>query len=264
MIPLSYLLGIFNRRDQMIPPSLIAGATMQINFAPQSESTSYADNPGAAIFAATTFKPTLIFDSCRVFDDVQRAILQESASLSGLQFCYETFFASRQSFPGANVDFNVQYAASLTSNVSAVATPTNLPNEGANAFTMLGALTQFQWRIASDYKPQQPVTIADLDHPAEAYHYALQTWEAGLHEYDVVDCPTSGSNVTLTQFKSLAGLYGTTLERSPVGLQLTGLPTNNSSLLNFSATKAGEHNITIFLKYLRVVDCRGGNATVSR
>ncbi len=277
MIPMSYLLGVFDRKDQLIPASLLAGSTLQIRFETQNSAASYTTyagvvNAGAqTFFAGVTFQPSVVYDSCQLFDDVSRAILQEQASVDGLQFTYSTYFPIQQSFNGTGVNFDVQCSASVTQDVIAVVsdTITNATTSGNLNFLFPNIWSQYQWRIASDYKPQQPVTIPGQFICSEAYQYALGTWQDGLHAYDNVDQPNSGSSMTLYQYGTFAALLGTTLERSPVGLQLTGVPTNNAALLNLSATKTAPaafhaHNITVFLHYLRVANTRGGSVTVDR
>lgn len=276
MIPMSYLFGVFDRRDQLIPPSLIAGSTIQIRFETVENAATFT-GAGAqtaatskAFYSGISFSPSVVYDSCRSFDDVQRAILQEQASMDGLQFSYSTVFPIQQNFGGTGVNFDVQYSASVTQAVMAVAAVVPAVNSGADNFTFPDVWSQYQWRIASDYKPFQPVVTpsdAAFANPqvAETYQYALSTWQSVVHTYDNVDEPTGGVAIAIPDFKTFACLLGTTLERSPVGLQLTGVPTNNSSLINLNATKTNAaHNVTVFLHYLRVANLRGGSCAVDR
>lgn len=272
MIPMSYLFGVFDRRDQLIPASLIAGSTIQIRFETLGNSATFTGTGDFAVaataqnfFSSVSFSPSVVYDSCRVFDDVQRAILQEQSSIDGLQFSYCTYFPIQQNFGGTGVNFDVQYSASVTQAVMAVAATVPGATSGADNFTFPNVWSQYQWRIASDYKPFQPVVIPGQFICAEAYQYALATWQSVVHTYDQVDEPEGGVDLDLPAYATFAALLGTTLERSPVGLQLTGVPTNNSSLLNLNATKTNAaHNVTVFLHYLRVANLRGGSCAVDR
>ena len=266
MIPLGYLLGCFDRRDQMIPAGLLAGSTLQIQMATAAETYTAS----AATIAITSIRPSLVYDSAKPFDAANRAILNEQSSMDGLQFVYSTYFNTFNNATTNSVNFDVQQAASVTEHVLAVFRP--MTATGNTLCTFTATPTQYQWRLAADYKPLQPVVIpsfsltiagAQIPQSAEAYYQALKTFEAGLHSYST---PVGGgAAVSIVEFNAYAALYGTTLERCACGLSLTGLPTNNAALLNFSALKPVQNDrVDVFLKYVRVANLRGQNAVVDR
>lgn len=266
LIPLSYLLGVFNRQDQYIPPALLAGSTMQINFAPAAE----AYTASAATIAITSIRPSLVYDSSKAFDVAVRSIINEQSSTDGLQFVYSTFFNTFNNSNTTSVNFDVQQAASITEKAIALFRPSTAT--GNTLCTFANTPSQYQWRLASEYKPQQPVVIgsfqlltagAFIPQSAEAFMQATKTFEAGLHSYST---PVGGGvSVTMTEYNAYAAMYGTTLERCACGLSLTGLPTNNATLLNFAATKPSQNDrVDIFMSYTRVANIRLGNAVVDR
>lgn len=266
MIPLSYLLGVFDRRDQMIPAGLLAGSTMQIQLATSSE----AYTASAATISITSIRPSLVYDSSKPFDEASRAILNEQSTADGLQFVYSTYFNTFNSATTNSVNFDIQQAASVTESVVALFRP--ITATGNTLCTFQATPTQYQWRIASDYKPQQPVVIpsfsltiagAQIPQSAEAYYQTVKAFEAGLHSYATQ--VGGGVGVSIVEYNAYAAAYAATLERCACGLSLTGLPTNNASLLNLSALKPVQNDrVDIFLKYVRVCNLRGQNAVVDR
>lgn len=266
MIPMSYLLGCFNRTDQYIPPALLAGSTLQITLAPAAE----AYTASAATISISTIRPSLVYDSAKAYDVTLRSILNEQSSMDGLQFLYSTYFNTYMTSSTSSVNFNVQQAATITESAFALFRPSTAT--GSSLCTFLPTPTAYQWRIASDFKPQQMVQISSntvggnaFAQSAEAYMQTLKTFETGLHSYST---PVGfGAGVSMYEFNNFAAAYGTTLERTACGLSLTGVPTNNASLLNFEATTAvpvGANRVDIFLKYVRVVNLRGAGAVVDR
>lgn len=268
MIPMSYLSGLYNRTDQMIPPSLLAGATIQLVLATASD----AYTPSAATISITSIRPTFVYDSSKAFDAAMRAVLNEQSSYDGLQYVFDTYFNTYLTTTTNSLNFNIQQAATVTSSAMAVFRPSTAA--GATLATFLDLPTQYQWRIASDYKPQAPVVInsfqltvagAPVPQNAEAYYHALKTFENGLHSYGTQ--VGEGSNVSVFEYANHAAVYGTTLERSACGLSLTGLPTNNASLLNLDVlipAPVAAVRCDVFLRYLRVANLRGAGAIIDR
>lgn len=266
LIPFSYLSGLFDRNDQMIPPQLLAGSTIQVVFAPAAE----AYTASAATIAITQIRPTLIYDSARAYDVVMRSLQNEQSSRDGLQFVYSTWFNTYMNSNTDSVNFDIQQSASITERVCALFRLTAAT--GATLCSFLPAPTAYQWRIASDYKPQQAMQIGNfaltvggavIPQSSESLMQAMKTFEAGVHSYST---PVGGGvSVSLYEYNSHAAVYGTTLERSACGLSLTGLPTNNSSLLTFNATKAAVgHRVDIFLRTIRVANLRGVGAIIDK
>lgn len=268
MIPMSYIAGLFDRKDQYIPPALLAGSTIQVVLAPAAEAYTASN----ATIAITQIRPSFLYDSSKAFDAAMRAVLNEQSSYDGLQYVYSTYFNTYLTSGTNSINLDVQQAATVTESVLAAFRPTTAT--GATLCTFQATPTQYQWRIASDYKPQAPVQIgsfAFLTAPAspifaqsaEAYLQALKTFENGLHTYSTQ--VGEGASVSVYEYNNFAAVYGTTLERSACGLSLTGLPTNNASLLNFQALKPVQNDrVDIFLKYLRVANLRGAGAIVDR
>jgi len=264
LIPMSYIAGIFDRTDQYIPPSLLAGSTIQIVMTTSSDAyTSSAAGAGTATI--TEIRPSFIYDCARAFDSATRVILNEQSSEDGLQYVYSTYFNTYINSNTSSVNFDVQQAASVTENVFAVFRPAAAIT-GASLATFVPAPNQYQWRIGADFKPQAILNIPNIGgvpQSAEPLMQSLKTWESGLHQYSTE--VGYGASVSLLEFNTFAALYGTSLERTACGLSLTGVPTNNACLLNFAAQKdAVAHRIDIFLRYLRCANLRGAGVVIDR
>jgi hypothetical protein len=267
LIPMSYLSGIFSRTDQYIPPGLLAGSTIQLIL--NNAATTYF--PSAGTIAISNIRPTILYDSAKAYDAATRAILNEQSSESGLQYVYSTLFNTYTNSATSAINFDIQQSASITEKIWAVfrvIAPPVGPITGANLCTFTPQVSQYQFRIASDFKPQQPVVIPPAvgvvaAQSAEAYMQTLQTFETGLHSYAT---PVgNGASVSLAEFNTYAAVYGTTLERTACGLSLTGVPTNNASLLNINANIGGVNTrCDVFLQYVRVANLRGSGCIVDR
>ncbi len=263
LIPMSYLLGTFARCDQYIPPPVLAGSTLQIVLAPAAEAYSVS----AATMSVSLIRPSLIYDTSKAYDTVMRSILNDQSSMDGLQFVYSTYFNTYITTSTSSVNFQIQQAATITENVFAVFRPATAA--GSTLTTFLPLAQSYQWRIASDFKPQQSVNIGVINATpttAESYMQMLKTFETGLHSYST---PVGyGAGLSIYGYNTFGAAYGTTLERTACGLSLTGLPTNNMSLLNFEATffaaPGAPVRVDVFLKYVRVVNTRGNSATVDK
>lgn len=266
MIPMSYLSGLFDRTDQFCPPALLSGSTIQIVLAPANE----AYTASAATISITQIRPSFVYDSSKAFDAATRAVINDQSSYDGLQFVYSTYFNTYITSATNSVNFNIQQAATVTNYVVALFRPSVAT--GATLCTFQPTPTQYQWRIASDYKPQAPVVVnsfsltlagAQIPQSSEAYMQTLKTFETGLHSYSTE--VGHGANISIYEFNNHAAGYGTTLERSACGLSLTGLPTNNASLLNFDSLKPVQTDrVDVFLSYIRVANLRGAGAIVDR
>lgn len=277
VIPMWLLLGCFDNKEQYIPPNFLAGAKLELKIA--SAETIFSFLPIGGIAPAPvdqpgkmTIKPSLVLDSAKVYDSVAAQILDQQADVdrSGLQFTYSTWFNNSTTTQSEQINIDVQQSASITEKVIAVL------RDGANvtvprdvdSFTSLSTLENYQWRLGSTYYPQARVNLG-VDQ-SEAYQQTLIAWDSAPNQY--LGFKSDGNcAVTLRDFNLGAYSiphYATTLEKSAVGLTLTGEPTNNARSLNFSAKLVtggpASVDIQVFLKYTRIANIMGENLVVDR
>ncbi len=138
----------------------------------------------------------------------------------------------------------------------------------SDSFEFSGSMSSYQWRLGSEYFPQQAVVSLVSADPGvgqtEPYMQALIAWGDAPKQYS--SAMNMGVNVTAADWRTEgAAVYSTSLEKSASGLQLTGEPTNNSRMLNFEAVKTDVvDRCDIFLQYLRVANIMGDNLVVDR
>lgn len=269
IVPLHLLLGVFSEQQQYIPPGFLAGAKLEIDL--ESNAQSFVEGGGAdpATVALTNVVLNVILDSAQVYDSVQKQLLDEQAdvSKSGLQFSYSTWFRSPGSFTTGSVNFDVQQSASITQKACAVIrTQADIDNKSADGLAAKATATKVQWRLGSQYFPQQALDTATSQ--KEAYHQALVAWDASSLQYAGMSASGQGAAVSLLDWGTVANeipAYSQTMEKSSTGLQLTGEPTNNSRILNLEMTKAADADqVDVFLQYLRVANIMGDNVVVDR
>jgi len=261
-VPLWMLFGIFGNQSEYIPGGFLAGAKIELqletNKVASASDKNYSD-----------IKLELVLDSAQVYDSVQKQLLEEQASVagSGLQYTYSTYFNSFQDFPTSSVSYDIQQSASITEMVAAtVRVAATVDTDNADSFTFLGNLvTNYQYRLGSEYFPQQAVNATVAGQTVEPYYHALTAFNSSPHQYEGYSSSGGGSNVEVADYYDKHGVYAQTLEKSASGLMLSGQPTNNSRLLNLSMTKTSvTHRINVMLKYIRVANIMGDSLVVDR
>jgi hypothetical protein len=261
IIPMWMLLGVFAEQAAYIPPGFLAGAKLEIEL--EQNAISFAT---AGVLSDV--KLNLVLDSAQVYDSVTKQLLDEQAdvSKSGLQFSYSTWFNAPGLFSSGNVNFDVQQSASITQMAVAVLRDDDLNVAGADSFVFKDDLTSVQWRLGSQYFPQQALNLTAAEQ-LEAYAHTLVAWDGSPMQYEGMSASGKGVAATFGDWIGAPNTanYAQTMEKSSTGLQLTGEPTNNSRILNFEATKPVDNDrVDIFLKYLRVANIMGDNVVVDR
>ena len=260
-IPMWMLLGVFNEQTQYIPPGMLAGAKLEI----QLEENAIAFSDAAATL--TDVKMNVVLDSAQVYDSVTKQLMDEQADVaaSGLQFSYSTWFNSSQVFPNSAVNFDVMQSASITQLATAVVRPSASLAVGQDSFEYVSTITSSQWRLGSQYFPQQALKLLSAVEQVEAYYTTLVGWDGAPNQYAGYLASGKGVAATYADFIDGAANYAQTMEKSSTGLQLTGEATNNSRVLNFEATKSAVNDrVDVFLCYLRVANIMGDNLVVDR
>lgn len=319
IIPLSILSGIFDNEHQMIPPSFLAGARIELEMAPFKTITTIHREVGSGPTTIFNFRPTLVLDSSVLYDVVNKELLVEQSDegRSGIQYSYMTYFNSFSTSGQTSVNIDVQQSAScVTKCLAAVRDQNQINNVAAvgtnisgDAFKCIAPFAQAQWRHGSQYFPQQVVNVppttgvtwnAVQANAKEWFQLSHQSWMSAFdqfHKSAGFDASVSfqlgdiAADLSVNSWVQGQAVYGFVGERSPVGLQLTGIPSNNSRLVNFNATiqsftgtdaafpgpaaavvpasyytldPAAGYRVDIFLEYLRVANCLGDSVVVDR
>ncbi|MHA2181101.1 MAG: hypothetical protein ACXAAH_06740, partial [Promethearchaeota archaeon] len=265
VVPMWLLLGCFNNKDQYIPPNFLAGAKLELKFASLATVFSSAILAGGAM----SIEPSIVLDSSKFYDSVAAQLLDQQSDVarSGLQFTYSTWFNNSSSTSTKQINVDVQQSASITQKVlCAIRLGENVTDPGGkDTFETGSILSDYQWRLGSTYYPQARVDLSKGQ--AEAYQQTLIAWDSAPNQYH--GHKSEGNcGVRLREFNAAAGAngavphYATTLEKSGVGLTLTGEPTNNSRSLNFSASiapDAADRDVQIYLMYTRIANIMGQN-----
>jgi hypothetical protein len=272
IIPMSLLCGLFDNEHQMIPPSLLAGARIELELAPYNTITTTSRGVGSGATTIFNFRPTLVLDSCQLYDVVNRQLLTEMADegRSGIQFSYKTYFNSFVTSGQTSVNIDVAQSASCVTKAIAVCRDNFQINNvvspfaatvSGDAFKCIAPFSQAQWRLGSQYFPMAAVSVPKrASNPATAnrwddiqanskewYQLTHTAWMSGFdqfHKSAGLDASVqfnlagAGTDLSVNCWEQGQAHYGFVGERSPVGLELTGQSTNNSRILNFNATIA--------------------------
>lgn len=303
-IPMSLLLGIFDSRTQYMPASMCAGMKVEVELSPLQIITTTFATGGIQISA---MKPTLLLDSAQLYDVVNKQLLEEQADVdeSGIQFTYKTYFNSAAVTASNAVNIDIQQSASLVSEIIAITRDNNVVSSGfngADAFDYIQPFSQAQYRLGSLYWPQQIINVptgttwpVTQNNSQEWYGISLTAFQAYVDEFHKAaggeatcqfQAASVASDLSLNSWTIGKPCLAFTGEKSACGLELTGEPTNNSRILNFSATigqatgsgafpgagplvppyayTLAQVRVDTFLAYTRVANLMGDNCVVDR
>ena len=256
-LPLSILFGEFDNHSQFIPSQLLAGARMELVLNSTIASMGLTNVTDATV----KITPVLSLDCAKVYDEAQKQIMEESSDVqeSGIQFTYSTYFASQFQPAGGAVNIDVLQSASLTEKAFVCLSEDSAGNK-YNFKPLLagGQGYSYNWRIGSHYLPIYPVQEDN-----EAYYQTCIAFQSGYNQYSR---PPAHTGVAVSSFGLTNCVYATSLEKSASGVALSGEPTNNSRLINFSAqnTDVPACVATVFLQYVRVANCMLDSCVVDR
>lgn len=292
-IPLSLMLGSFEQTNQLIPPAFISGAILELGIYPDLSIFATAG------YTVSNINMNLSLDTVSVFDSAKKQINEETMDVkaSGIQFCYDTNFytGSSQITAGAtvgyNLNFDVQQANTVTKNVffviaDRVKIETAVAASGKYPF--YGVVSSLQFRCGSQYYPNQPMTMrpapsvtatAGSDN-SQAFQNTVMAFDAQNRQFGSFVNSSGIDNLNYTGIVDAGvggipghfAVYGMLLDRGPQGsVQYSGVPTNNSRLLNINATivkSAGDdaqaNDIYVWTTTARVANCIGDSLILDR
>lgn len=258
MLPLSMLFGEFDNHSQYIPATLLAGARMELVL---NGSVAECGMSGTNL-SVSAIIPVLSLDCSQLYDAVQKQLMEESADVqaSGIQFTYSTFFSSQSAAAAGAINIDVLQSASLTEKVFVTMTATG-NDAGLTKYDFLPINTNgqfsYQWRIGSHYLP-----IYAVQDNTEAFQQAQIAFNGAYNQYRL---PPTHTGISVSSFGTKNAVYATSLEKSACDVALSGEPTNNSRIVNFSAQgNAGAFKTTVFLQYVRVSNLMLDSCVVDR
>jgi hypothetical protein len=189
-----------------------------------------------------------MMDSCALTDDTQKTLNSISAS-QGLEISYPRVYTSINDVPSTSNTVSAQVRKAVSNCSYAVAVvldPTVIRNIQQDSFKCgTNQYSTYQWRIGSLFFPNQPLTLRTGNAKAqnESFIMTKACFNKLKHEH-------MESVVNYGIFALTAGSICGSFERNQ-SLEVTGIPINNSRVLEFEATysESANRQLYIFMVY---------------
>jgi hypothetical protein len=255
VIPLSALSGFFRPvGGHLIPPQLASGLHIELALADHRTAVLLATG---ALTGYTLGSISMMCDCVTLSDDTQKTLNMESAS-SGLEYTYPRIFTSTNSVQSTAVNVQVRSAVSQANIVTGVLlTQANVLDEDSDSLiSETWDVESWQVRLGSLYFPHQ--AIQNAGDGLESYMIAQQTYDKSRH-------PHAENSVALSDFTGGHGIMSASMEKDQ-SLNLSGMPINNSRVLECRATLQSYTNpieFVVFLEYTAVAKAYIDNCIVS-
>lgn len=261
LLPLKRLAPFFKpiKRSQKIPPQLMSGLHMEIIW--ESFGTVLLQGAGAGTITSYQINNlSLVCDVISMTDDVQKTINQQSAD-AGLEYAYPRAYTNPV-MPGASASISAQVRKAVSQANYAWAVSLNSSYYDDLTHDSFAAVawdtTRYQWRLGALYFPLQPLDVNLTD--------GVESLKQALEVYDKNKLVFSPPNVTLAQYLAGKGIIAVALEKD-AELDSSGLPVNNSRVLElnatFSGTVGGNREVLVFLDYNAVSRSYVDNTSVN-
>ena len=228
-IPLKRLAPFFNpvKRGQKIPCQLMSGLHMEIIF--EDFAIALVQGAGAGTISGYTIGNLAIMtDNICMTDDVQKTLNDQSAT-DGLEYAFPRIFTGQDSVTSTSINSQVRRAVSQANVAYAILLDTANNIISADSFlARTWDATSFQFRLGALYYPIQAISDPTLD-AVEGYVQALMT-------FDKLKNPEVEASVQYSDFKTGGrAIMAVSLEKD-TALNFSGLPVNNSRVLETLAT----------------------------
>lgn len=247
VIPLSLMSGFFRPtvKGMKIPAGLASG--MRIEMTLDVAGRALVNELGGAgrTLSYTMTDPVFYMMSHSLNDPTQAMLMQNSAE-TGLEYTFPSYFNTPLTTNANSINEQVKRAVSQATSVFAAAYLTgDSVNEEKDSFGSIPSarFADFQWRVGSQYYPQQTVTNS-----TEAWYVS----EGAFNK--LRDMMTFPANVSKTDYDTGGKfLVATALETDSL-LNLSGIPLNNSNVLELRMTVTGglETTYEIFVEYISI------------
>ncbi|MEI8137850.1 MAG: hypothetical protein WCH21_11045 [Bacteroidota bacterium] len=257
VLPL-YAISPFFRpmKKQLIPPQLASGLEIQLVL--EDFRTALLGISGTT----TGYDIEGLYfnlDCVDMTDSVQKT-LNYSSSSEGLDYTFERIFTSTSQLPSNQLSISQQVRKAVSQACFATTLTISQADRINIAVDPLCAVpfnyTSFQYRLGALYFPNQEVI--DASDGVEAFLIAQQV-------YDKLKHPYSEGATTLAKFNAKHGVLSASFEKD-TSLNLSGLPINNSRVLELNATYeavAEPLDVITFLQYCVVARSYIDNTAVS-
>lgn len=251
VIPLKWISGFFRPtvRDMFIPSGLASGMRIEITLARANRAFYISSAGGISNLTYTITDPTIL---CMLhsLNDPTAAALMENSAQTGLEYTFPSYFASTVTTTQSAINEQVKKAVSQCTRVFTTAFVVSGAEssllETKDGFKSIDAGTQFgsyQYRVGSSYYPQNVI-----DDVTEAWYVTNAAFDKNR---DALDANGLQYSTYVTNGKFTVGVPLQTHDR----LNLSGLPINNSSVLELRLTlvpSAESREITTFMEYITV------------
>ena len=226
VLPLGSICGLFRSFDRLLPSMLCSGLRLELEW--ETAAVAFQSLDAGAVPSYEITRLEVSADSYTLTDSVQRS-LNETASLSGLEIVFASYFNTQSSTnTNSALQINIRKAVSRALGVIMKVTD-NIVSVGNDSTASTPWLfTQLQARVGALYFPQQPLqgdNVADVSR--EMYFHSMRG-------FNKIGTPSAPPQVSYNDFLTRSGVFCQDLERSSVQ-QLTGIPINNSRSLEISA-----------------------------
>jgi hypothetical protein len=265
LIPLKNLCTFFRPlKGQLLPPQLASGLHVEIVF--ENTSTAFFKPPalGSPVTDYNVNNIHFLLDTVELSDETQKTLNMESAD-NGLEWVTPRIYTAITSIPIGQSQVSVQVRKSCsqaTMAYSVLQNSSKLTDVTVDSMKSepIGNTLQFQYRIGSLFYPQQPVvqTLNNFYGVPTSYYEALYAFDKPKHPYN--EC-----NVSSRKFVEDSAIFAMTASKND-DLYLSGVPVNNSRVLEFNLTTEAaiyDRRLTSMLEYIQVVKCFIDNTSVA-
>jgi hypothetical protein len=256
-IPMSLISGFFRPtvKGMKIPAGLASGLRIELVLASAARALELTPATSASGVGYDVTDPVMLFSSVSLNDPTQSVLMTESAK-SGLEYTYPSYFDTPVGLgTGLQINEQVKKAVSQATRVFATVYNTSggaaVGNELYDGFQSIPSsqFANYQYRVGSSYYPQQTV-----DSVSEAIYVTNATFDK------MRDDRVNPNSVTLSEYTTGGKfLIGHPLETDD-RLNLSGIPLNNSNVLELRATlgSAGgaDRELLIFTEFISVSKTR--------
>lgn len=255
-IPLRDLDSFFRPiKGVLIPPQIASG--LHIEFAIESVARIFKDPAG--YFGVNSVLElqdiSLSLDTVNLTDETAKIVNAES-SMSGLEYSYTRYHNVNSIYAAGTSSINLQISKAVSQATQIFTILQNNTNSNLSTVDSLISdsfkVQSWNYRLGSTYYPHQSV-IENLN----STYNGNQSYILAMSSFEKLKMPFQESSVTLNKFSNSLSIFSVDLQRSQA-LQVSGLPINNSRILELNLTRDATGDLTnklevnAFLAYISV------------
>ena len=269
-IPLGEVATFFNplKKGQLLPPQIASGLRIELSLESIQRAFTQYGNP--YILSNTVFELfdiSMQLDTITMSDDTSKVINLES-SMSGLEYSYNRVYNYSATYAAGTSNFTLQVSKAVSQATHAMMITQNASLTQSVSYDSFQSESfnykNWQFRLGSQYYPNQICTNALTG----VIHKGVESYILALSSYEKIKSPFQETTVTSTDFANDLGILAVSLERNQ-SLQISGLPINNSRLLEVLVERDGsgdgtdKRDVNCFLTYVSVCKAYIDNMAVS-